>query len=161
MYFATIAKASLASTMRLLLSTQFLWRSARNINGALIANVGKIRPGDRIVVAWRHPGRPRTAYLRCRVAHPLAPADAGLVIDRIAGADADSFIAAGYPAISSGEVEGIRLDEIEECFFEVRGYYGGNNAIHDASSEDLEASNALTPIPLEQLSEDRAPSRNR
>ena len=159
-YFATAAKTSLASTVGLALSTQLLWRSARNANGALIANVGKIRPGDRIVVAWRHPGRRRTAYLRCRVAHPLAPPAAGLVIDRIAGADARSLIEAGYPAGSSGEVEGIRLDEIEECFFEVQGVYGGNNAIHVASPVDLEATNALTPIPPQELSEDRARSQS-
>jgi hypothetical protein len=34
-------------------------------------------------------------------------------------------------------VEGIRLDEIQECCFSVKGEYGGNNAIHELAPEDL------------------------
>lgn len=95
-YFATAAGASLEATLKLARTTGFLWRSLRNSEGALIANVGNISPGDHIIVAWRQPRRPRTAYLRCRVAQPLAPREANHVIDRLAGADARKFIDAGY-----------------------------------------------------------------
>jgi hypothetical protein len=102
-YFATRARASLASTLGLVLNKHILWRPAFNSNGARIPNVSAIKEGDGIVVAWRLPSGGRAAYLRCRVAAPLSPVHPELIIDRLTGPDAESFIAAGYPASASGE----------------------------------------------------------
>jgi hypothetical protein len=135
-YFATAEKTSLASTIETVINAQFLWRSAFNERGAQIANVGALEKGDHIIVAWRHSGVVRTAYLECTVAGPFSPAASGLVIDKLRGTDAQALVAAGYPTNSAGEVEGIRLDEIRECYFQVRGTYGGNNAIHKLAAED-------------------------
>lgn len=101
-----------------------------NEKGARIANVGEIREGDHVVVAWRHSSVTRTAYLECTVAEPLSPVAPGLVIDKLAGPSAQILVSAGYPQNSAGEVEGVRLDDIRECYFQVQGKYGGNNAIH-------------------------------
>lgn len=134
-YFATAEKASLASTVEAVINSQFLWRSAYNERGAQIANVGGIEQGDHIIVAWRHSGFVRTAYLECTVAGPFSPVAPGIVIDKLAGPDAQPLIAAGYPTNSAEEVEGIRLNEIRECYFQVQGKYGGNNAIHKLAAE--------------------------
>jgi hypothetical protein len=158
-YFATATKASLAATIETVLNTQFLWRSARNSKGASIANVAEISEGDVIVVAWRHSGSRRSAYLRCRVGTPLKPLEPGVVIERLSGTDSQPLIAAGYPATDSGDVEGIRLDEIEECSFEVKGTYGGNNAIHRLAEIDASQIDSASTIPPEALEERSKPAR--
>jgi hypothetical protein len=149
-YFATAKKATLSATLETILNTQIIWRSAFNRSNALIALVGSIQPGDRIVVAWRHPGNDRIAYLCCRAAPPISPVQSGLIIDRISGPDAASLIEARYPANLAGWVEGIRVDEIRECSFSVKGGYGGNNTIHRLSPEDAmqiqTASNILPQV---------------
>ena len=90
---------------------------------------------------------------RCQVARPLSPVVPGAMIDRLMSADARSVIAAGYPASDSDTVEGIRLDRIEECYFNVRGMYGGNNSIHLAAAEDLDALESSSTIPPQDLIE--------
>ena len=150
-YFATSEKASLASTIETVINAKFLWRSAFNEKGARIANVSGIQDGDHVVVAWRHSGATRTAYLECTVAEPLSPATPGLVIDKLAGPSAQILISAGYPQNSAGEVEGIRLDDIRECYFQVQGEYGGNNAIHKLAVEDVGQLSKATTIPPEAL----------
>jgi hypothetical protein len=109
--------------------------------------VGGIKEGDCIVVAWRHSGDVRLAYLRCRVAAPFSPTASGLVIDRLPAPEARALISAGYPKNSDGEVEGIRLDEVRECWFRVRGEYGGNNAIHELATEDAAQLPTASRIP--------------
>ena len=150
-YFATAEKASLASTIETIINVQFLWRSAFNEKGAQIANVRGIAAGDHIVVAWRHSGAVRKAYLDCTVATPVSPVAPGIVIDKLTGADAQKLIAAGYPMNSAGAVEGIRLDHVRECCFQVRGRYGGNNAIHKLAIEDVGQLAMGSTIPPEAL----------
>ena len=150
-YFATSEKASLASTIETVINAQFLWRSAFNEKGARIANVGGIQDGDHVVFAWRHSSATRTAYLECTVAEPLSPATPGLVIDKLAGPSAQILVSAGYPQNSAGEVEGVRLDDIRECYFQVQGEYGGNNAIHKLAVEDVGQLSKATTIPPEAL----------
>jgi hypothetical protein len=148
-YFATAKKAPLASTLETVTNAQFLWRSAFNKNGARIANVGSIREGDGIILAWRRSGTERNAYLCCRVAAPLSPLAPGLVIDKIADPGARVLVSAGYPRNSHGDVEGLRVDNILECFFHVRGEYGGDNAIHELASEDAAQLSTASTIPPE------------
>ena len=150
-YFATAKKASLPSTIETIINVQFLWRSALNERGAEIANVGRIKEGDHIIVAWRHSGVIRTAYLNCTVAAPFSPVAPGLVIDKLTGPDGQMLIAAGYPMNSAGAVEGIRLDEIRECYFQVQGRYAGNNAIHKLADEDVGELSIGATIPPEAL----------
>ena len=148
-YFATENKASLASTLETVINQQFLWRSAFKKNGALIPNIGSIKEGDSIVVAWRHSGIVRTAYLRCKVAAPFSPLASGLVIDKVAGPDAAVLCSVGYPTNLAGAVEGLRLSEILECCFQVKGEYGGNNAIHGLAPEDVAQLPIASMIPPE------------
>lgn len=135
-YFATAERTSLASTIETVINAQFLWRSAFNERGAQIANVGALEKGDHIIVAWRHSGVVRTAYLDCTIAGPFSPVASG-----------QPLIAAGYPMNSVGEVEGIRLDEIRECYFQAQGTYGGNNAIHKLAPQDAVQLSAGSKIP--------------
>lgn len=156
-YFATSRKASLASTVGAVLSTNFLWRSALNENHALIANVRHIKPGDYIVLAWRHPGGVKKAYLRCRVASASLPVMPGLVIDKLAGPDANSLVSVGYPESPDGTVEGIRVDDVIECFFEPKGTYGGINSLHSLAAVDAAQIQTATQIPPDALTQ---PTRN-
>ena len=48
-----------------------------------------------VVLAWRHSGATRTAYLECTVAEPLSPATPGLVIDKLAGPSAQELSGIG------------------------------------------------------------------
>jgi hypothetical protein len=150
-YFATSEKASLASTIETVINAQFLWRSAFNEKDARIVNVGGIREGDHVVVAWRHSSVTRTAYLECTVAEPLSPVAPGLVIDKLAGPSAQILVSAGYPQNSAGEVESVRLDDIRECYFQVQGKYGGNNAIHTLAVDDVGQLSKASTIPPEAL----------
>jgi hypothetical protein len=152
-YFASETKASLASTLGTIVDTQFLWRSARNAKGALIANVANIVVGDSLIVAWRDTGRRRTAYLRCRVAAPEQALEPGLIVERLSGPDATELIAAGYPESSPGTVDGFRVDEIVECSFAVQGEYGGNNALHRIAPVDVAGLENSRPIPPNALRE--------
>jgi hypothetical protein len=150
-YFATSEKTSLSSTIETIVNANFLWRSAYKVSGALNANVRDLRAGDTIIIAWRHPAGIRTAYMQGTIATPLRPLAAGLVIDRIVGPDARALIAAGYPPNADGDLEGIRLDDVCECYFEVRGQYGGNNAIHKLAAEDEGLLTTATSIPPEAI----------
>ena len=155
-YFATDSKASLSSTLGTILNQHVLWREASNNKGATIANVGNVRVGDRILVAWRKTG---LAYLACTVAAPIRPLRPNLVIDVISGQSGSVLVDAGYPTTGNGDVEVIRLDAIEECYFALVGRYGGNNAIHKLDEGDAAASAQGTSLPwsaLTQLGHDDA-----
>jgi hypothetical protein len=146
-YFATPKKAPLGSTLQGVMDFNFLWRSAFNSKGALIANIKKLEVGDQILLAWRHSSSVRTAYLRCRVAAAKSPVVSGLVVDELDGPAARELTCAGYPTNSAGGVEGIRLDEVEECYFPVTGSYGGDNAIHELARRDAEQLRTASTIP--------------
>jgi hypothetical protein len=154
-YLASPSQTDLPSTLEAVLQNQLLWRPARNSLGALIANIGRLRINDWIVLAWRED---RHAYLRCRIGAPANPAqDDGrkLVVDRIATAEADGLAALGYRAGSDGAFEAIRFDEVEACYFPLRGHYGGNNALHRIDELDLAAVGTGSTIP--PVAAERAP----
>lgn len=136
-YFATAERASLPDTVSAAIDNQFLWRSARNADGARIANVRHVAAGDRILLAWRTPDARATAYLLCVVAEPLGPVELGMVIDRVTGPGAEGMVGIGYPAGPDGSVEGFRLDDVEECWMELCGIYPGRNAIYKSADTDL------------------------
>jgi len=85
------------------------------------------------------------------VVAPISPVVPGLVIDRLAGSGAEILISAGYPKNGAGEVEGIRLDDIRECYYGLEGHYGGNNTIHKLAAEDVGHLPTGSTIPPEQL----------
>jgi hypothetical protein len=149
LYLASAARASLASTLAAIENHHFLWRSLLKSSGELNSNVGEILAGDLVLVAWRHDGKRRTAYLRATVAEPLAPRRAGAAIDALAGEAARELISAGYPASDNGTVEGFQLAEVEECCFELQGSYGGNNAIHRLEAVDVAGAQRGGPVPPE------------
>jgi hypothetical protein len=150
-YFATSEKASLASTLEVVLNEHFLWRSVFNSNGSRIANVANLQVGDPILVAWRHSAGVRSAYLLGTIAEPRLPVVQGMVIDTVRGPDAEKVVAAGYRPNADGEVEGIRLENVWECCFEIRGEYGGNKAIHRLVDADADAVSTASCIPPESL----------
>lgn len=149
-YFATDKQASLASTIGSIVNQQVLWRELLNSDGNKIANVQHLQIGDRVFVAWR---ATQCGYLKGSVARPLHPVETNIVIDLISGDGARELAAAGYPVKSGGDVEVIRLDEVEECFFTVSGSYGGHNAIHRLDPADLKALETAMPIPLDAVTE--------
>jgi hypothetical protein len=72
-----------------------------------------------------------------------------MVIDRIGGRAATTMVRAGYPREPDDTVEGIRLDEVQECWMELRGIYPGQNAIHRLADADLARLSECQPIPPE------------
>ena len=54
------------------------------------------------MIAWRHSGVIRMAYLECTVAAPFSPLPPGFEIDKLAGPDAQVLICAGYRRIPPG-----------------------------------------------------------
>jgi hypothetical protein len=147
LYLASAARASLASTLAAIENHHFLWRSLLKSSGELNSNVGEIQAGDLVLVAWRHDGKRRTAYLRAIVADPLAPRRGRVAIEALAGEAARELVAAGYPASEDGTVEGLRLAEVDECCFELQGSYGGNNAIHRLAAIDAAGAQRGDPVP--------------
>jgi hypothetical protein len=73
----------------------------------------------------------------------------GLVIDRLGEPDASVLTSAGYRKNSDGEVEGIRLNDIVECCFQVQGEYGGQNAIHRLAAQELALLSGAASLPQE------------
>jgi hypothetical protein len=51
-YFSTRTRAGEADTLRLILDRHVVGRSARNSTGYLIARVGDLRPGDRLLLVF-------------------------------------------------------------------------------------------------------------
>lgn len=95
LYLASESRASREDTLFAADSLHAVWRSTRNSRGALIPNVGRLRPGDILVLAFRQP-RPH-ACLQARVGKPATPAPGTSAIDRVGGSCASELEAMGYP----------------------------------------------------------------
>lgn len=89
-YFATTTGASRDETLRLVVENDILLRKAHNVAGSLIANVGKVSPGQRLLVAYG--GEP---LVLLEVAEPALPVTATAAISRLDEFSAD-IRAAGY-----------------------------------------------------------------
>lgn len=146
-YLASSTQTDLASTLGSVLEDQLLWRPSTNSLGALIANVGNLQVGDSLILAWRDD---RKAYLRCRIATALRPTvvnGRALVIDQIGNSEGNALASRGYGDGRERTFEAIRFDRIDECYFPLRGRYGGNNALHRIDARDREAVASATSVP--------------
>jgi len=136
-YFASDSQAGPSSTIDFALVNNVICRCSRNAKGALIANVGRLRPGDRLLLVYRRPGRPHVVRLCARIATAQHPAPGTMVIQQIDGPLAADLSAAGYHPCIGGVAEVIPLEDVCSCEFQLRGKYG-MGTIHALSPDDAE-----------------------
>jgi hypothetical protein len=154
-YFAARAQAAQADTLEFATRQNILWRSARNSAGSLIANVGRLRPGDTILLVYRQ-GRPHVARVAAKIADVANPVPGTDVIERVKPPHAESLVDAGYqPVDASGAVEVLHLEDVTEVELVLRGTYGGSGTIHQLAPEDAGVAAALPGSHAETEPEER------
>ncbi len=139
-YLAGKAAADVETTIELAISYRVIVRSARNRIGNLIGNVGKICPGDGILICYR--GDPIRAVCFGTVASPLGePATGTRIIEELGPPLARTIAAQGYTLLDNEMLQVIRLVDVEECEFNLAGVYGGQGSIHPIVAGDLQVLN--------------------
>jgi hypothetical protein len=134
-YLAGEAQANQADTINFAKNQNLIWRPARNTLGRVIANVGNLQPGDRILLVYR-PGHPYVARVVANIAEPAHPVLGAEAIERIEWPGSQPLLDVGYPPVDSSKaVEVIRLEDVTECEILLRGTYG-MGAIHRLAPED-------------------------
>jgi hypothetical protein len=142
-YFAAPAQANEADTIAFAVRQNVLWRSARASSGNRIAYVGRLEPGDTIVLVYGH-APPHIARVAARIAKPARPVPGTNVIELISPPYSDPLIEAGYrPLNDRGEVEVIHLEDVIECKIPLRGNYPPQGAIRPLAPEDAKALSVL------------------
>lgn len=126
--------ATLSDTLGIIQKHHVLWRPSRNVNGALIANVKHLQPGDKVVVGFRQPSP--EAYIVAVIREPSKPVSGTSAIQLADKTLGLALREAGYNE-SNGGYEVILLDNIRSIRFGLAGTYGGNNALHKLAPEDI------------------------
>ncbi len=138
-YLASPAGADEGDTLTFARQHNVIYRNARNSDGNRIANVGNLRAGDNILLAFRHPNRDRIVEICALIVAVENPAEGTNVIDPAVGMLADHLAEAGYSVASDNAPGVIRLEHLRDCHIKLQGAYGGNNAIHQVDQADAES----------------------
>jgi precorrin-8X/cobalt-precorrin-8 methylmutase len=152
LYLASTKRVGLAKTVNAASNLHVVWRWAHEKGNPRkpVGGVKHLREGDTLVLALLQP-TPR-AYLRATIGKPSNPVNREWVIDRVAGASAQELALAGYP-VEDGETHVIRLEDVEECCFDLRGDYPDRPAIQALDARDALSLGDAGPIPVEYLRE--------
>ena len=106
-------KAGLEKSIELIRRFGVMWRGAHDRNGALIANVRHLRPGDTLHFVHRRSGRARYIF-KAAIDRPGAPVAGVPAIGRIGGRAADELARAGYEPSTVGTMDVIHLHDLQE-----------------------------------------------
>jgi len=143
-FFAAQAQVNQADTIGFATRQNVLWRSARNAIGNLIANVGNLRPGDTILLVYRH-GHPHVARVKAKIAKVTRPVPGTVVIERLDPPHSQYLLDAGFRQVDdNGAVEVIHLEDVTECEIVLQGAYAGMGTIHQLAPEDANVVALLT-----------------
>lgn len=126
-YFAAKSRADAVRTFALANDRQLIVRNALNVNGDLIANVGKLQVGDRILLAYRGPDA--KIELAATIAQPKIPHERALAIDRIGPPTSRNIVLDDFPLLDDDFVEVIRLSHIRNCDILIDAMELGRNTI--------------------------------
>ena len=134
-YFAGEALAGQEDTIDFAMRNNVIYRPSRSASGNLIANVGRLRPGDTLLLAYRQ-GLPHVARISARIAQVDYPVRGTAVVEEVGPPHSQMFLDAGYLPIGPGNVEVIHIEDVSLCQITLRGTYAGQNAIHKLTPED-------------------------
>ena len=126
-YFAAKSRADAVRTFALAKDKQLIVRNALDVNGNLIANVGKLQVGDRILLAYRGPDA--KIQLAATIAQPEIPHKRALAIDRIGPPTSTKIARKDFPLLDDDFVEVIRLSHIRNCYILINTTELGRNTI--------------------------------
>lgn len=105
--------AGLEKSIELIRRFGVMWRGAHNRNGALIANVRHLRPGDTLHFVYRRSGRARYIF-KATIGRPRASVPGVPAIGRVGGEAADELARAGYEPSTRGSMDVIHLLDLQE-----------------------------------------------
>ena len=146
LYFPPKTNTPWARVLRNVVNHGIVWRSARDGHRRLAQNVDRLRVGDDLFVAFRTSRQP-SVFLRGRIAEPRTPVEPGLVVDRVSGAAASELQAAGYRTTDLGDVEFIRLEDLQESFFALEHRYSGSACLRELMFSDMTLKVFAQPLP--------------
>ena len=145
LYAASKALASQGDTLSLACESGFIWRSFYNVNGAPIACVRDIQPGDDLVLGYRSVGGVRL-LARFRIGRPDEPISASPAFGEIPAVWVDEFRRHGYaddPFL--GTMVGIFVEECEPLAGHLP--YRNQNSLSKLSSDPLAPADPSKPDP--------------
>lgn len=140
-YLASPTQGTEADTVRLALQEHVISRPTRNSRGAAVSNVGHIRPGDRMVLAYRRRGAPPAARVIATIGVPGKAVSGTHAIDEVAEPRlVEELRRAGFPlslADDGAEVAHvIHLTDVIECEVALSSVYPGQTTLRRLSPRD-------------------------
>jgi len=105
--------AGLEKSIELIRRYGVMWRGAHDRNGARIANVRHLRPGDTLHFVYRRSGRARYIF-KATIDRPRASVPGVPAVGRVGGEAADELARAGYEPSTGGSMDVIHLLDLQE-----------------------------------------------
>jgi hypothetical protein len=142
-YFANPTKADRLETAELALTEEVLWRKVHNSAGGLCSNVGRVRVGDVILLAYSSGAGQAQAIGTFRVMEPTAPVGRAPALEQITDAKLSERLARSGYAVDP--VLGVQTGFLVETLWAGTGEDvavtrpAGNNAIWRAARGDPSA----------------------
>lgn len=136
LYYAARGRADADRTFELATTKNLIVRNALNNRGALIANVGNLRVGDQIVLAYR--GRHNAPVAISTLAEPTHPHPRAPAIEVLPSERAAEIAADDYPMLDGECLEVLLLGEVRLFLLREPIPDLGRNAIHDITDSALE-----------------------
>lgn len=138
-YLASRALGNESDTVAFALQEHAISRPAFAANGIRIPNVGKLRPGDRIVLACRRPTL--AARVLATVAAPPEAVAGTQAIDVVSDtALVEDLRSSGFQLVAGADgrevAHVIHLTDVRECDAELRGDYKGQTTLRRLAPED-------------------------
>ncbi|MBW3542114.1 MAG: hypothetical protein KY476_17730, partial [Planctomycetes bacterium] len=135
-YLATGAKAAQQQTVDFASVNHVIYCPAHNSRGARRPRIRDLRPGDRILLAYRQRGSSPIVEICARIAAPQAPVSGTQAVERVHHPLSNELFRAGYTPVAPGIGEVLHLADVHPCQFVLQGRYDGRNAIRKLDPAD-------------------------
>ena len=136
-YFASKSGVSRAETVRIIVEENVLVRSAHNEKGSLIANVGRLSPGELIALVYRGSGATKTELVARIGLAQISAIPGTKVVEHVGDELSERLAVSGYPTLEGGGHDVLRIQQVTRARVDLSGSYAGRNAIHKLEREDL------------------------
>lgn len=134
LYYAASSKADADRTFELAINDNVIIRNVENVNGALIAGVGRLQPGDRIALVFRG----LRAGLIATLAEPTEPHHRAPAVQVLHGEFAKQLAGSDYKLQGGDTLEVLLLEEVERFCLSSDVPNLGMGTLHCITDTDLE-----------------------
>jgi len=134
LYYASSSQADASRTFELAITENVIVRNVVNKRGALIANVGRLAPGDDLILAYRG----QRYGLIATLAEPRNPNGRAPAIEMLQGEFAIDVAGNDYRVLDGDRLEVLLLEEVERFSLDDTIPNLGMGTLHDISGSSLE-----------------------